>query len=78
MASASVQHVCEDDIREAAKRLCESEIGRDGLNDLYMWLDAYGASLDGRNKEAALTLICGVMGPFTGTALDIMRDAIRA
>jgi len=65
------------DLINAANQLGRTTKGRNALDHLLTWLDDDGLSLDGMNKEAALTLLNGAFGSYPGTARDAMRDALE-
>lgn len=60
----------------AARRLASSERGSQALHDLDQLLSNGGCSLDADNQQAIFTLLQGVWGSYTGTALDAIRDQL--
>jgi hypothetical protein len=60
-------------LQDAAKQLADSRQGRAAMEGLRRWLTDVGLTLDGRNKEAVLTLLQGAWGGYAGTALEVME-----
>lgn len=67
-----------EDMTAAAEQLSRSQKGRAAMKSLLKFMDGDGLSLDQHNQIAVLQLLEGYWGPFTGSARDAMRDALRA
>lgn len=66
-----------EQVEAAARQLARSGRGRMAMRGLLKWMEASGGiGLDESNQEAVLTLLAAVWGPFSGSARDVMRDAL--
>jgi hypothetical protein len=71
---ANIQSV--SDVEAAVALLKRTGRGRSVMRDLLGLSDRGGVGLDAGGQEAVYTLLSAVWGPYTGTARDVMRDAV--
>lgn len=64
------------DLRAEARRLMKSERGIAAMRDLLTMLDNGGSSLDGGNKSGVVILLIEAFYGESGTAIEILRDAV--
>lgn len=64
------------DVETAIAVLQRSERGRHALKCLSRMLDEGAVSLDFEGQAAVKILLLATWGPYTGSARDVMRDAV--
>lgn len=72
----STTAITEEDLVNAARQLAREKVGRQSMRRLLAWLNDGGLNLDGQNRQAVMTLLCGAWGSFPGTARDVMEAAL--
>jgi hypothetical protein len=61
------------EIEQAIDQLNQTERGRKVIEHLYAMLNDGGISLDSRNQQAVVTILCGAWGKYSGTTLELLE-----
>lgn len=77
MTPAQKKKSVDNELREAALTLADSDRGRDALAALLEWINDHGLGLDADNQEAVIDLlVIGVWGPTPGTTRDMIQEVL--